>query len=33
MGLAWGMPVHVQFSSGCHIWQTCAMWRHYLRQC
>jgi hypothetical protein len=19
MGLAWGMPVHVQFSSGCHI--------------
>jgi len=33
MGLAWGMPVHVQFSSRCHIWQTCVMWRHYLRQC
>ena len=33
MGLARGMPVHVQFSSGCHIWHMCAMWRHYLRQC
>jgi len=33
MGLAWRMPVDVQFSSGCHIWQTCVMWRHHRRQC
>jgi len=25
MGLARRMPVHVQFSSRCHIWQTCVM--------
>jgi len=33
MGLPRRKPVHVQFSSGCHIWQTCVMWHHYWRQC